>query len=146
MNDTHPTQDERVMAALAHACIMLFGTGIIAVVVLWVTQKDRSRYVAFQALQAMVYQVIGFFVFLVAMCSWLTLYLLSLIPLMAAAEKAASEPPLYFLVSLVLMVVPFALMGIWILGGLWGAVRTLQAREFRYLVLGNQLERWLASS
>jgi hypothetical protein len=31
-------------------------------------------------------------------------------------------------------------MGLWIIGGLWGAVRTLQGREFRYLVIGKQLE------
>ena len=145
MNGTVPDQDERIMSALAHGSIILFGMGIIAAVVIWATQKDRSRYVAFQALQALVYQIAGFALYSAGMCCWLALYFLSFIPLVAAAEQGASDPPLFFLGSMALMVVPFALMGLWILGGLRGAVRTLQGRAFRYLVLGDQLERWLAT-
>jgi uncharacterized Tic20 family protein len=145
MNDNRPTQDDRVMAALAHGSAILFGMGAIAAVVIWATQKDKSRYVAFQALQALLYQIAGFFAYIVGMCCWLALYFASFIPLMAAANQASSEPPLFFFVSLALMVVPFALMGLWIVGGLWGAVRTLQGRNFHYLIIGNRLERWLAA-
>jgi uncharacterized Tic20 family protein len=144
MNEETPTQDDRIMAALAHGSAIIFGMGIIAAVVLWATQKDRSRYVAFQALQALVYQVAGVIVQIISWCCWTALYFLSFIPLLAAAESS-SEPPLFFLVSMALMVVPFALMGLWIIGGLWGAVRTLQGRDFRYLVIGSQLERWLST-
>ena len=74
----------------------------------------------------------------------MVLYFGSLIPLMAAAETS-SEPPAFFFISLALMVVPFAFMGLWIIGGLWGGARALQGRDFRYLVLGDRLERWLAA-
>lgn len=144
MNEKIPSQDDRIMAALAHGSAIIFGMGIIAAVVLWATQKDRSRYVAFQALQALVYQVAGVLVQIIGWCCWTALYFLSFIPFFAAAESSG-EPPLFFLVAMALMVVPFALMGLWIIGGLWGAVRTLQGRDFRYLVLGPQLERWLSS-
>lgn len=146
MNETQPNQDERIMSALAHGSIILFGMGIIAAVVIWVTQKDRSRYVSFQALQALVYQIVGFALYFAGFCCWLAIYFISFIPLMAAAEQGASDPPLFFLGAMALMVVPFALMGLWILGGLWGAVRTLQGRDFRYLALGHQLERWLTTN
>jgi uncharacterized Tic20 family protein len=54
------TEDERVMAALAHASIILnlftgIG-GIIAAVVIYLVRKEQSAWVAFQALQAAVYQ------------------------------------------------------------------------------------------
>jgi hypothetical protein len=42
--------------------------------------------------------------------------------------------------------VPFVQMGIWILGGWWGAVRALQGKDFRYVVIGRYLERWLGES
>ncbi len=145
MNDRIPNQDERVMAALAHGSAILPGMGVVAAVIIWVTQKDTSRYVGFQALQALVYQMAGVLVQIVAWCCWTALYFLSFIPLIAAAE-ASAEPPAIFWISLALMVVPLVLMGLWIVGGLWGAVRALQGREFRYLVIGSQLERWLASS
>jgi uncharacterized Tic20 family protein len=143
MNDTAPSRDDRIMAALAHGSALILGIGIIAGVVIWVTQKDRSRYAAFQALQSVAYQVVGVFVQIVAWCCWTALYVLSFIPMLSA--DASAEPPAVFWIALALMVVPLALLGLWILGGLWGAVRTLQGRDFRYLVIGNQLERWLVA-
>jgi uncharacterized Tic20 family protein len=144
MVGTEPTQDERIMAALAHGSVVVFGMGIIAAVVVWATQKDDSRYVAFQALQAAAYQILGFAIFVVGMCGWMALYFVSFIPLMVAVEQGSSEPPVLFVLSLFLMLIPFALMGLWILGGVWGVVRTLQGREFSYLLVGKWLHRRLA--
>ena len=144
MSNTGPNQDERIMAALSHGSVVLFGTGIIAAIVLWVTQKEKSAYVAFQALQATVYQLVGLVLVMLGWCCWTGLYLLSMIPLMAAADSGA-DPPAVFWLSLVLMFAPLALMGLWALGGLWGAVRCLQGREYRYLGIGHQVQRWLES-
>lgn len=145
MESSKPNQDERVMAALAHGSAILFGMGVIAAVVIWATQKEKSRYVAFQALQASVYQFVGIVVAMLGWCCWMVLYFLSMIPLIAAAEQGASDPPMLFILSTLLMFVPMAIMGLWTLGGLWGAVRTLQGQNFKYLAIGQQLERWLAS-
>ncbi len=65
------TEDERVMAALAHASIILnlftgIG-GIIAAVAIYLVRKEKSAWVASQALQAAVYQgitAVGTFVLL----------------------------------------------------------------------------------
>jgi uncharacterized Tic20 family protein len=140
-----PNQDERTMAALAHASVIVFGMGIIASVVIWVTQKDRSRYVAFQALQATVYHIIGFCIFLAGMLCWLLLYFASFIPLMIATTQGSNDPPLGFILAMLLMVVPLIFMGLWIASGLWGAVRVFQGSDFRYLVIGDQVERWMAA-
>jgi uncharacterized Tic20 family protein len=145
MNEAKPSQDERTMAALAHGSVILFGMGAIAAILIWMTQKEKSRYVAFQALQATAYQLVGVLVSIVSWCCWMALYFLSFIPLVAAAETS-SDPPAVFWLAMFLMFVPLGLMGLWILGGLWGAVRGLQGRDFRYILIGQQLERWLGST
>src|SRR4030042_1301430 len=58
--------DERNLAALAHATILLNfifpGMGLVAAAVIWLTQRERSSYVGNQALQATVFQVVLVFV------------------------------------------------------------------------------------
>ena len=145
MTESQPTQDERLLAALSHGSVILFGIGVLAGIVIWATQKERSPYVAFQALQAVVYQLVGVLATMAAWCCWGALYFASMVPLMTTVEQNPTQPPWFFLFSLFLMFVPLALMGLWILGGTWGAVRTLQGRGFRYLIIGDRLERWLSA-
>lgn len=146
MTNQAPSQEERTMAALAHGSILLFGMGVVAAIVLWVTQKEKSRYVAFQALQAVAYHIAGFAIFLVGMACWMGLYFASLIPLITTPEESASAALWIFILVTLLMLVPFVQMGLWIIGGWWGAARALQGREFRYIVIGRYLDRWLAEA
>lgn len=53
-----PTQDERIMAALAHVTVIWPTLGMIAPIVIWGTQREKSPFVGFQALQAAAYQFI----------------------------------------------------------------------------------------
>jgi len=59
---TMSENDERLWAALAHASFLLnFVTGflgIVAAIVIYAVYKDRSRYVAYQALQAFFFQLL----------------------------------------------------------------------------------------
>ena len=51
------TQDEKIMAAIGHATIIWPVVGIVAPLVVWATQREKSRFIAFQALQATVYHM-----------------------------------------------------------------------------------------
>ena len=74
-----PSQDERVMAALAQISVLVPFLGVIAPIVIWVTQKDKSRYVAFQSLQAVAFQLTLVFAWFVGMgcymCSFFSIFL-----------------------------------------------------------------------
>ena len=64
------TQDEKTMAMLAHGGALLnvltgIG-GIIVALVVYLIQKDKSPWVAFQALQSLIYQTVVSVVFWVA--------------------------------------------------------------------------------
>ncbi len=55
MQNEETTSDERLMAMLSHLSI-LFG-GIILPIILWATQKDKSKFVRYHALQAIFFHI-----------------------------------------------------------------------------------------
>jgi uncharacterized Tic20 family protein len=140
------SQDERVLAGLAHGSILLsvFTSGvggIVAALLIWLIQKEKSAYVAAQALQALVYQIMAFLVTMLVWCCWGVLWmLLFLPPLLSNPNAYQTNPPAGLWVGLVLMVIPFGVWGLTILYGLWGAVRCLGGHDFEYVLVGNWLE------
>jgi uncharacterized Tic20 family protein len=142
------SQDEKVLAGLAHGSILLGAFtsgigGIVAALVIWLTQKDKSAYTAFQALQALVYQVAVTLLTFIAWCCWGFLWMAMFLPqIMSNPEAYQNTPPSGMWIGMFLMVIPLAIWGLTILYGLWGAVRCLGGHDFEYVVVG----KWLASN
>ena len=140
------TQDEKTLAGLAHGSILLgiFTSGmggIIAALVIWLLQREKSAYVAVQALQSLVYQAVTFLLTMLAWCCWGVLWTaLILIPLLGNPAAYDVNPPAGLWVGLFLMIVPFGIWGLTILCGLYGAVRCLGGHDFKYAVIGNWLD------
>ncbi len=145
---TTPTQDERIMAAVSHVSIVLTFWGMIVSILIWVLQKDKSPYVRFQALQAGAYHlltVLGWI--LVGGCyMFATFGMMAFMPFMLDSMPRSGPGAEFFIP----FAIPFGVMGcgmlLWfaaIVYGLAGAVMTLQGKDFRYLVLGARLERFL---
>jgi len=85
-------QEERVLAGLAHGSVLLGPLtngvgGIVTTLVVWLIQRDKSAYVAFQALQALVYQVVAFFFTGLVTCCWFAVWMLMWVPTMAATHR-----------------------------------------------------------
>ena len=141
MTNNKPLTDkeERILSALAHGSAVIQGVGMLVGVLLYVTQRDRSERVAFQALQAAVFQFVGLVLTMGLWFAWGIFYGISMIPLMQNPDAFEDAPPPLFFISLVSMVVPLVLMLIWGLYGLLGALQTLRGRDFRYIVIGNLL-------
>lgn len=145
-----PSQDERVMAALAQISVLVPFLGVIAPIVIWVTQKDKSRYVAFQSLQAVAFQLTMILAWFVGMgcymCSFFSVFLV--IPFASSMEASQSLSPLFGIPFFI----PFLIFGLMFLGGflfiLYGivaAVMTFQGKPFRYAIIGRRVERFLQS-
>ncbi len=132
--------ENRLLAALAHGSVAMQGLGVLVGVVIYVTQRDKSRYTAFQALQAAVYQLVNGIIIGALWVVWGAFYAISVIGLLNMPNTGATPPPQFF-IALGSMMIPFALMLIVVIYGLWAAIRTWQGREFRYPVLGGWLER-----
>jgi uncharacterized Tic20 family protein len=140
------SQNERGLAGLAHGSILLglFTSGIggiIAALIIWLTQKERSPYVAFQALQALVYQGLTFLIIMTCWCFWGLMWTASILaPLLGNPDLYQDNPPATLWVGLVMMIIPLGVWGLTILYGLYGAARCFAGHDFKYAVIGNWLE------
>lgn len=75
MQQENLTSEERLMAMLSHLSL-LFG-GIVLPIILWATQKDRSRFIRYHALQSIFFQLayIVILVFLICFFVLLAIFL-----------------------------------------------------------------------
>lgn len=145
---TIPSTDknDQIMAALAHLSIMLPMMGVIAPIVIWVTQKDKSQVVAFQALQAVIYQLLLFLGYLVGM----GLYMCSIFTVAFTGSLVTDSSDLDPF-ALLGVFSPFIIMGllmlfgaVYILYGIYASIRVFQGKDFRYVIIGRKLEKYLA--
>ncbi len=142
-SDKSYAQEDRLLAALAHAAIITGMIAPIAGLLIYITQKEKSAYAARQGLQAAIYQLLGLLVMILAWACWGGFYTISLIPLIANADKYQDAPPPIFWVGLGSMICPFIVMAIWGLYGLWGTVRAWMGADFRYILIGQMVEKRL---
>ncbi len=144
-----PSQDERIMAALSHVSALLPMMGIIAPIVIWVTQREKSKYVAFQSLQALAYQLVMILAWFIGMGCYMFSFFGTFItiPFSAPSPDSQTVSPIFGL----LFMVPFLVFGSIFVGGFlmvaygfFAAIRTLQGRPFRYAIVGNRVARFIA--
>ena len=139
------SQDDRVLAGLAHGSIILGALtngigGVGAALVIWITQKEKSPYAARQALQALIYQVVTFTLTLLLFGCWGILWTgITLVPLALDANAYNTAPPPTFWVGLSALACPFALWALTVLYGLWGGLQCFRGKDFQYAFIG----RWL---
>lgn len=140
------SQEERLLAAIAHASVITGAIGPVVGLLIYITQKEKSAYAAGQGLQAAIYQLVGLLVMILVWSCWFGFYMLTLIPIINAGEQSADAPPPIFWVGLLSMICPFIVMGLWMFYGLYGAVRAWTGADFRYVVIGKLVEERLQAT
>lgn len=130
----HLTTEEMNLAALAHASVVLgFITsglaGIVVALLIWLSYKDRSGYVATQSLQAVAFQLL-------------------LIPVTIAAGLAILLSALTIcLIPLAVLLIPL-LIGLplaELVYGLYAAYQTYYGADFDYWIVGRFVRDQLSS-
>jgi len=153
--ETGLTSNERIWAALAHASVLLtfilgVTTGGLAVIVgalvpliIWLAFRDRSRFVAFHAIQASVFQLasvvawIGLLVVgaVILIPAWIVTILLSLVLI------GLLLLPLVLVLTIALptalVVMPLAVL----VYGLYGAFEVYGGRAFRYWLVADWIDK-----
>lgn len=129
-----PTADERTIAALAHASTLLnLITGFLGVIVagvIWLSYRDRSRYVAFQALQSAVFQLAVLIV--VAIGATITVIAWTITGVLTAILIGLCLMPIALILTLIVIAIPLAAIAY----QLYAAVQTYQGRDFSYWWVG----------
>lgn len=137
-----PKPNERIAAALAHGLIIANWMGIIAAALIWLLEKEKSKYVAFQALQAVAYQFLGLLLWMAGLfCYMVTLF--GGIGLAALLNPQGEGDGIIAFFSLAPICALFLLWGLLIIYGLYGAYASLLGRDFRYLIIGPLVERYI---
>lgn len=151
-NKVSLNQNDQIMAALAHISVILPFMGVIAPIIIWVTQKEKSEYVAFQAIQAIVYQLTMMLAWFAGMgCYMLTFFSMFItMPFFGDSEGEVDPSVAPFFMGFFFL--PVLVMGMMFLGqafffiyGLVGTVQTFRGKDFKYMIIGNYLKKYLQS-
>jgi len=157
MNDT--SQEDRLVAAMSHASVLLPLIGIAIPIGIWLSQGKRSPLLKFQALQALSYQLVAIFTYFLLMgCRMLMSFAIfptMMVPMAMIDNPQAlevSEPTgvIFMILSGVLCVVGVLFNVLMCIVGptymfiaLIGGWRVLNGDNFHYPILGHWIEKRL---
>jgi uncharacterized Tic20 family protein len=113
-----PSQEERVMAALAHASILVHQIGLIGPLVLWLVNQGKAPFASYQAQQAF------WFHLAITVIEWVALLFC------------------VFTLGLGLLVMwPFLILFplLTTIYGIVGAIHAYNGRDFRYWLIGDMI-------
>jgi uncharacterized Tic20 family protein len=138
--------EEQVVSAILHASSPYFFFAVAASSVVWTQQRARSRFLTFQSLQALLFQLFTFLVVLLVFALFAAGFLFAAFTGLIA-RTGVTEPELTaFLINSALLgfgVIHFFLF-IFPLWGVWAAVQVLRGRNFRYPIMGRLATQWMA--
>lgn len=143
--DLSPTSDERMLAALAHFF------GIIAALIIWVMQKDKSRFVRFQAVQALAFNISVTLVMMVLSFCLVGMMFIGIFGTVFATMNNSTSPedfsrfmvfPFLFPSLMFTCIFPFSLA--LLVARIVATLSVLSGNHFRYPILGAQVEKFLA--
>jgi len=136
--------EERLMAAAAHSTSALPVLGILGSLEIWLTQRKWSRFVAFHALQSVVYQIFSSSVLVVLGIPGAILLPLNLWLLLAQVRGESAGG--FAACSTLLVIWLFLLLGtalVLVIIGLLSAASILRGKDVRYPVLGRWLKTYM---
>lgn len=148
------TTDEWTTAALAHASVLLtlilaFAGGVGALIglvvplVIYLSYRERSRFVAFHALQALAYQGIGMSLYVILaalLAAWVALAW-TVSGVLSAVLIGLLLIPFALLITLTMVAVLLGAPLAWLGYGLYAAYEVYQGHDLRYWLIGEWLER-----
>lgn len=138
---------DRFAVSMGHFSVIFPLTGMLVPVVLWTTQGARSRFVRFQTVQTVVFQLVGTLaLFGLGLLAFLILVggMLPFILALSSGGPPPMEGLLAVFIFLICLLVIVLVVPLFQILGQWAGLRVLQGRDYRYPLLGRRVEEWLA--
>lgn len=136
------SSDERLMAGVVHSMSLIPGLGLIVPLWIWISQRKWSKFVAYHALQALVYQLLELS----------TMIILAFLGVLVGAPFAG----LYLsrlldgngggfpvLIPVLWVIFFFGMFTLLALSGLAAGVSLVRGKDFSYLFIGSWLIKYL---
>lgn len=117
-----PAADERLMASLAHLSLLVPHAGIVAPLLIWLFNKDKAPFAAYQAKQAL------FFHLLVIVAGYVSLIVGGIFVVLTLGLGLLVLLPFFAALNLIPMIC-----------GIIGAIHAYEGRDFRYPIIGDMV-------
>ncbi len=135
------TSEERMLGALSHVF------GFVVALVIYLTQKDKSRFLRFQALQAVAFDVVVFVAFLVSIGCLVAFLAIGGAVGVAGADQEGALSGLFLSLTIIIPIaancVVFALVLAVLVLRVVAAVNVYQGKNFHHRWLGDRVEAML---
>lgn len=102
------TSEERLMAMFSHLSIV-FG-GIVLPIIFWATQKEKSKYITFHALQAIFFQLTYIFIVVLFVCLLVFASIFMGLGLGVMTAATTSDSPGFTAVFVIFIIAAYALI------------------------------------
>lgn len=144
MNNT-PSTEERIWAVLAHLSAIAFGMGILLPVIGWSEQRRKSNYAAFQCLQALGYQSLGYTVWILGYLVVMIVFVVALAVGVGLSGGGTGNGSPILAGGMGIFFSVFILIGfaVYFLFPVIAAIACALGRDYRYPVMGGRLARYL---
>ncbi len=136
------TTDERILAAISHASFIIPTYGAFVPMFVWLLNCSKSKYAAFQSLQALAIQVLAF---ITQISVFLLIFLSSIGMSVSEITKTdAFSGNVSFLFIGTGFFLFFCIQGILIIYSIFATLSVLMGKDFRYLWIGNLVSQYTA--
>jgi uncharacterized Tic20 family protein len=136
-----PSTEERVWAVLAHLSVLAMGIGLPLPIVGWSQNRRKSNYAAFQSLQALGYQTLGYTIWILATMVFLVISSVGFLASVQTIDVLEADLNAWTAAYSLFI---FGLIALYFAPAILAAVACALGRDFRYPILGNRLARYLA--
>ncbi len=139
--------EERVWAVLAHLSALVMGMGLILPIIGWAEQRRKSKFIAYQCLQALGYQTLGYTVWLLGYLLFITIIIVLMMIVAMVSPKNGDA----FAASLVgfnifFFVFVIGSLGVYLLLPIIASVACGMGKGFQYPFMGKRLAKYLEYS
>jgi uncharacterized Tic20 family protein len=137
------SQEIRLLAAISHASVLFSNIGFFVPFGIYLTQKKKSSYLGFQALQALIWQIVMFvFSILASYCMVGSIFIPVLLTTATQNENLVGVAGGGIIIVMIISVLVMTIGNLgFIIYGIIGAVTTYQGKDFRYIVIGNRINK-----